>query len=91
MFANKLFDMFGVSLSSSCGLYHGIWHEDPPSKWIVTIPTLWGMIFALGLGVLMSQPELYRTYGRVILRNFFHVIILMIDAMIINNNMILEH
>ena len=49
------------------------------------------MIFALGLGVLMSQPELYHAYGRALLHNFFYVEILMIDAMIGNNNMILDH
>ncbi len=49
------------------------------------------MIFALGLGVLMSQPELYHAYGRALLHNFFNVEILMIDAMIGNNNMILDH
>jgi len=49
-----------------------MWHEDTPSKWIGTIPTPWVMMFALDLGVLTPQPELYQAYGRVIfLRNFF--------------------
>ena len=44
---------------SSFGPYHGMWREDAPIKWIGTIPTLWAMMFALDLGVLMSQPKLY--------------------------------
>jgi hypothetical protein len=53
-----------------------MWHEDAPSKWIGAIPTPWAMMFALGLGVLTPQPEIYHAYGRVILHNFFYVIIL---------------
>ncbi len=48
------------------------------------------MIFALGLGILTPQPELYHAYSRVIVCNFY-VVILMLDAMIVKNNMILDH
>ncbi len=92
LFANKLFSFFAATMAwSGFGPYHGMWHEYAQTKCIGTILTPWMMTIALGLGVITPQPKLYHAYGRVCLRNFFYVVILMIDAMIISNNMILVH
>ncbi len=68
-----------------------MWREYAQTKCIGAILTPWAMMIVLGLGVITPQPELYHAYGIVCLRNFFYVVMLMIDDMIINNNMILVH
>jgi hypothetical protein len=58
-FVNKLFLVFTATIVwSSFGPYHGLWHEDTPTKRIGIIPTPWTMMPALGLGVLTPQPIL---------------------------------
>jgi hypothetical protein len=57
--------------SSDFGPYHGMWHEYAQTKCIGAILTSWAMTIALGLGIIMPQPELYHAYGRVFLCNFY--------------------
>ena len=77
--------------SSGFGPYHSMRREDTLSKWIGAIPTPWAMVFALGLGVLMPQPELYHTHMVEFFSYRFYVVILIIDAMITTNSMILDY
>jgi hypothetical protein len=55
----KLFSLFAATMARSgfCP-YHGLCCEDSPTKHIGVIPTPWTKICALGLGVLVPQPEL---------------------------------
>ena len=34
--------------TSGFGPYHGLWHDDAPTKRIGVIPTPWAMTYALG-------------------------------------------
>ena len=65
-------------------------HEYAQTKCIGAILTPWAMTTALCLVIITPQPELYHAYGRVFCVTFIYVVILMIDAMIVNNNMILD-
>ena len=56
---------------SGFGPYHPLVHDDAPTGLAGVILTPWAMTIALGLGVIMPQPELYHAYGRVCLRNFY--------------------
>jgi hypothetical protein len=55
----KLFSLFAATIVQSgfCP-YHGLCCEDAPTKCIGVIPTPWTKTRALGLGVLVPQPEL---------------------------------
>ncbi len=44
---------------SGFGPYYDMWHEYAQTKCIGAILTPWAMTFALGLGVITPQPELY--------------------------------
>ncbi len=74
LFANKLFSFFAATMaSSSFGPYHDKWREYAQTKCICAILTPWAMTFALGLGVITPQPELYHAYGRFFLHNFYFI------------------
>ncbi len=64
LFANKLFSFFAATMTwSGFGPYHGMWREYAQTKCIGAILTPWAMSIALGLGVIMPQPELYHAYS----------------------------
>ena len=37
-----------IMATSGFGPYHGLWHDDAPTKRIGVIPTPWAMTYALG-------------------------------------------
>ncbi len=72
LFANKLFSFFAATMAwSGFGPYHGMWRDYAQTKCIGAILTPLVMTNALDLRVITPQPELYHTYGRVCLRNFY--------------------
>ncbi len=86
--AQKLFWFVAPAMASSgFGPYHGLWHNDAPSKRVVITPTSGRMMRAFVLVVFTPQPGLYHAYGTAIFHDvfFMHKI-----NLIVNNNMILD-
>ena len=88
LFANKLFSFFAATMAwSGFGPYHCMWREYAQTKCICAILTPWAMMIALGLGAIMPRlSSITHMFFFALL--LFYAVILMIDAMIINNSMI---
>jgi hypothetical protein len=86
--AQKFLPLIATTMAlSSFGPYHGLWHKDAQTRHIDITLTLGMMMHALGFNVLTPQPEIFHTYGTVILHDFFCVHDI---KSIVNNNMILD-
>jgi hypothetical protein len=73
----SFFSFFALTMvQGGFGPYHGLWHKYAPSKHIVITSTSGGMMRALGLTVLMPQPELYHAYGTAIFHDFFNAVMI---------------